>query len=76
MSSIIQSIAFNKFNWTIENALKWLKIHQHSPIKVDITSNYYRFRLKDPKQLKKMGFIHYSNHFINDNTMFLVIAYK
>lgn len=45
----IQAILFNKNKWTPSNALKWLKKHNHNPIKpVHITDNYLRYRLRQP----------------------------
>lgn len=45
----IQSIIFNKQNYSIDSAKKFLKDHKLFPIKdVHITKNYYRFRLKNP----------------------------
>jgi hypothetical protein len=46
----IQSILFNKNNWTVGNARSWLKSHGYkSSGKVHITNNYFRFRQFAPK---------------------------
>ena len=45
----IQSIIFKKSKWFIIDAEFWLFKHKYKPIKpVDITKNYYRFRIRQP----------------------------
>ena len=45
----IQSIIFDKSIWTIPKSKLWLKRKNYTPIKsVDITRNFYRFRIKEP----------------------------
>lgn len=47
--SQIQAIIFPKNSFPIYRALAWLRIHNYKPIKpVDITKNYYRFRINPP----------------------------
>ena len=49
-STDIQAIIFKRNKFTIPQAKKWLHKHEHDNyIKYDITKNYYRFRLKEPK---------------------------
>ena len=49
MSSHIQSIMFDKYQYTTTEARKWLKRNGYVPIKrVDETKNYYRYRLLKP----------------------------
>ena len=49
----VQSILFKKENWTVKSATEWLKKHGFHSGKKDITSNYIRFRQKDPGLFKK-----------------------
>ena len=49
----IQAIIFEKDKFTIPQAKAWLKKHEYKYIKYDITDNFYRFRLIEPK---KKGF--------------------
>ena len=47
----IQSIIFKRSEWYIVDAEFWLYRHNYKPIKpVDITTHYYRFRLREPIQ--------------------------
>lgn len=72
MVSKIQSIIFNKHEWKLKDAKKWLKIHGKIPIKkVHETKNYYRFRLKLPHQFKKFRMEPLYNH-----TVYLVLGFK
>lgn len=46
----VQSIIFRRGIWSIPQAEQWLRGHDYFPIKpVDITTNYYRFRLEEPE---------------------------
>jgi len=47
--SQVQSIVFQKAEWTIKNAKKWLKEHNYKVSKVDKTPSTLRFRQEDPK---------------------------
>lgn len=50
-STRIQAIIFEKENFTVPQAKKWLKKHDYKEyIKYDITPNFYRFRLIEPKK--------------------------
>lgn len=50
-STRIQAIIFKKNKFTIPQAKRWLKTHDYKKyIKYDITENYYRFRLIEPKK--------------------------
>jgi len=44
---MIQSIIINKVI-DIREAYKWIISHGYEPIKLDITKNFYRFRLVNP----------------------------
>ena len=57
--SEVHSILFNKNIWTLKDSKRWLKEHDYIPIKkVDITTNFYRFRIRDPKLFKKFRIIY------------------
>ena len=46
---MIQSILFNNNRYSEKTAKHWLNQHNYHPIKsVHITSNYLRYRMKDP----------------------------
>lgn len=69
---MIQSVIFNKYLWTISKANKWLHSHGLKLLKdkdVDITKNYYRFRIKPPEL--------FNHFFMKDlkNGVKLVIGY-
>ena len=52
-STKIQSIIFEKKEFTTTQAREWLKKHSYKPIKrVDITENYLRYRITPPKKNK------------------------
>jgi hypothetical protein len=62
MGYIVQSIVFDKNKgWNIKTARKWIKDHKEfsEPIKVDETTNTFRFRLIPPKKAEQMGFTDY-----------------
>ena len=44
--------------------------------KVDITNNWFRYRLLEPIDLKNKGYTYYANKSIEDESIILVIAYK
>jgi hypothetical protein len=73
---VIQTVLFPKKQWTIKEAIQWLKNHN---LKYDdIDSNkptMIHFRQKDPKKLKKDGYNHYKN-ISKDKGVEEVIAYK
>lgn len=47
--SDIQSIEFDKYFWTKNQAEEWLKNHKIIPMKVaHITKNYIRYRIEEP----------------------------
>ena len=56
----IQSVLFDKRKFTLNTATKWIGKKRMRNLKVDITSNYLRFRQQDPKRfhfmrIKKLG---------------------
>lgn len=53
----MQNIMFDKKKWTTQQARSFMMRNKIKPIKrVDITNNYYRYRLIDPKYFKKGTF--------------------
>ena len=46
------------------DAMKWLKEHHFKRKKVDITKNWFRYRLLEPFELKKQGYTHYVNKYM------------
>ena len=53
--SQIQSVRFRKNKYTQSQARKWMKDNNITPLKrVDITKNWYRFRIREPYVFKKM----------------------
>ena len=46
--SLISTILFDKRRWSVPKAKKWLASHGYSSRKVDVTTNYYRFRQHVP----------------------------
>lgn len=50
---MIHSIIFESSKFTSTSARKWLKDHKYTPIKrVDKTTNYLRYRIRDPSLFK------------------------
>ena len=75
-NSVVQAVLFRKVDWDLKNSLKWLENHHFKPKKVDITNNWFRYRLLELLELKKKGFTHYANKFIEDESIILVLAFK
>ena len=49
----LQSVFFNKENWTVVKANTWLKNNKINPIKADhLNKNLIRYRVQDPKKFK------------------------
>ncbi len=50
----VQSILFDRNNWTPENAKKWLKLHDYKTHfgkkQYHLTKNFIRFRQQEPKK--------------------------
>jgi hypothetical protein len=56
--------------------MKWLENNHFKPKKIDITNNWFRYRLLEPIDLKNRGYTSYANKLIEDEGILLVIAYK
>ena len=58
---MIQSIIFDNTKWTPAKAKRWLKKHEHTPIKkAHNTENFIRYRMAEPMKdakyiTKKLG---------------------
>jgi len=53
MNSQVQSILFERSKWTYAKAMEWLVKHNYSPLKIDITNNFYRFRIFPPSMFSR-----------------------
>jgi hypothetical protein len=73
--SIIQSVLFNKDDFTLEKALEYLVDNNYKYDKIDYTKNMMRFRQEDPKKLFKKGYNQYHIKYLK-NGVELVIATK
>lgn len=51
--SEVQSIIFKKDNYSLGDALKFLRENNFRAIKIHETQQSYRFRLKDPSKFNK-----------------------
>ena len=74
--SKIQSILFNRKYFDIKEAVNWLDEHNYKHYKIDITTNFIRFRQIEPLILEKEGYTHYHNKYILDKKILFVIANK
>ena len=63
-SSVVQAILFKKNDWDLQSSMKWLENNHFKPKKVDITNNWFRYRLLEPIELKKRGYTSYANKYI------------
>jgi hypothetical protein len=73
-SDCIQSVVFEKPEWTHSKAVKWLKSHGFKGLELDEKPNVLRYRQLEPEPLYKEGYI-FRNKKIGDNIQ-LVIGYK
>lgn len=53
-ASEIQSIRFDKRQWTPRQAEGWLAAHHYTPLKLDVTPHQLRYRIKPPERYKRM----------------------
>ena len=60
MASIVQSVAFSREEWSVQQAKSWLKAHGYKAPRVDKTANFLRFR-----QLPPGGFDKYATKAID-----------
>ncbi len=68
---MIQSVRFPRDSFNITKAQEWLKEHNMQPIKhVDVTVNWYRYRIHPPSMFKSFRIVRLSNG------VQIVIGYK
>jgi hypothetical protein len=48
MDDKVQSVLIPRDKFTVTQARRWVREHGYEIIKIDITTNYYRFRQRDP----------------------------
>jgi len=75
-NSVVQAVLFRKVDWNLRSSMKWLDNNHFKAKKVDITNNWFRYRIHEPISLKDKGFVKYANKYIEDESIILVIAYK
>ena len=75
-NSVVQAVLFKKDDWDLQSSLKWLENDHFKLKKVDITNNWFRYRILEPIELKNRGYTSYANKLIEDEGIILVIAYK
>jgi len=76
MNEIIQSVLFDKNNFTVKKAIKWLKTRNLKYNDVDNDKpNYIHFRQEDPKKLENEGYL-FKNKVFDNGTKIYIIAYK
>jgi len=66
-----QSVLFQRDQWTVARAKRWLRDHDHFTDGLDTTKNLYRFRQYNPDAEK----FRYRNRAIGDGIT-LVLAFK
>jgi hypothetical protein len=71
----VQSIVFDKTNFTLEKAANWVVANNFKIKKVDSTKNTFRFRQFPPNQLRKEGYAKYKTVPITSDINF-IIAFK
>lgn len=65
---MLQAILFSKQSFTPDEARKWLHQHNHHPIKrVHETTNYYRYRLRQPNKNKNHRMLHLAKNILAVN---------
>lgn len=61
MSSKVQSVLFDKKEFSNKEAKLWLRQHDFTPIKLDITENLRRFRIREPIKGKRFRTIEFDD---------------
>jgi hypothetical protein len=75
MSYHIQSVLFDKNNYTLDDCLNFLANNHYKIKKIDETEKYYRFRQISPTLLKNRGFTRIRTKTIANGTIKLIIYY-
>ena len=65
MSGFIQSYLFPKTNFSLDEAIQYASVHNYKYSKIDVTTNYYRFRNYDAVYLRKKLNLPYIKTFTN-----------
>ncbi len=71
----VQSVIFDKSQWTVAQAKAWLKRHKFKNNNVDMKPLHIRFRQVSPTTLKNKGFKKYRTLELGQGIA-LIIAYK
>lgn len=58
----LQSLLFKKKYWRLPSAKYWIKKHGYLPLKLDITKNFYRFRLLEPIRFSTYRIIEFGDN--------------
>jgi len=69
----VQSIAFNKDTFSLEQAITWVLSHGYKFNKIDETNNQLRFRQFSPDYLKRLGFSTYVTKDIGNGVQLILI---
>lgn len=56
MPTTVHTVLFPRDRWTIDSAKAWLLDHDFIAPKVDVTTNFLRFRQKNPKLFDQSSF--------------------
>jgi hypothetical protein len=72
---IVQSVLFNKDDFTLEKALEYLVDNNYKYDKIDYTQTMIRFKQENTKDLLKKGYNEYQIKKLN-NGVELVLAFK
>jgi len=75
-NNVVQAVLFRKVDWNIKTSMKWFENINFKAIKVNITNNWFRYRIHEPIRLKHKGFTHYANKYIENESIILVLAFK
>lgn len=71
--SKIQAVLFQKSKWKTQKCRNWLQKNNFKPIKrVHITNKYYRYRIRRPKQFKRLR----TKIIDKSNGIHLIIGFK
>jgi hypothetical protein len=46
--SHVQAIIFDRYKYSEQQAIKWLSDHNYHPMKLHDTTNFHRFRIREP----------------------------
>ncbi len=72
---IVQSVVFDKSDFDVRKAKKWLKSNNYKYEKVDKEANTLRFRQEEPDELEEKGYTKYRTKVLSNNIK-LILVYK